>query len=656
MLISNKNFTRINFSAALILLLLISSAVPLHGAAGNPAAHENDTEAFLDMVQKQTFRYFLREYHPETGLINDKASNRGEGLQEMRELRSSIAATGFGINAFLIGAERGWISKKEAYERILTTVKFFAERAETQHGFFYHFLQGNDGKNVYDSELSSIDTALLLAGMLTAAEYFPDTKLAELVKQIYARVHFVWMQNETPYLSMGWYKQSGFIPSYWSGYDEGLLLYILAAGSSTHPVPAESWGNVKKPVAEREGETFVFAGPLFIHQYPQVWLDLRNKNDGAVDYFENSKRATRANKKFSESFTDQFKTYAEGYWGLSAYDGPSGYKAYGASDKHSHDGTVSPLVSGASIVFEPEISIAQMRKVYSNLKEKMWGRYGFSDSFNLERGWYSKDVIGIDAGALLSMIENYRTGLIWKLFMQNENIKRGLSLVGFVEGTKEPSVSKAPFYLAHHRLDRIITVDGDLTDWPVGESIVLDDVKHIDYGTVSNKDDLSATAALLWDEEYLYVSADVRDDELVAKRTVRYSYKDDLLELFMDLDGDGFHWKNPRDPQFGFSFDPKTKHPRLYNWGTGEEILLSEATKVAMNWKTDGYIIEAALPWKAFGIIPENPLEFGLTPAVHDADAKEEAKISWYFRDLGAERGIELGRVQLKKDHPPAIS
>ncbi len=632
----------------LIIFLALNSSAFAAGENPVPPAPEQNADEFLDMVQKQTFRYFLNEYHPETGLINDKSSNRGETL---REMRTSIAATGFGINAFLIGAERGWISKKEAYERILTSVKFFSERAETQHGFFYHFLEGPAGKNVYDSELSSIDTALLLAGMITAAQYFPDTKLAELAKQIYARINFVWMQNQTPYLSMGWHKKSGFLPSYWSGFDEGLLLYILAIGSPTYPISAESWSNVKKPVVEREGETFVFAGPLFIHQYPQVWLDLRNKNDGVVDYFENSKRATRANKKFSESQASRFKTYAEGYWGLSACEGPFGYKAYGAADKNSHDGTVSPLVAGASIVFEPDISIAQMRKVYSNLKEKMWGRYGFSDSMNLERSWYSKDVIGIDAGAFISMIENYRTGLIWKLFMQNENVKRGLSLAGFVEGTKEPSVSKAPFYLAKHRSERIITVDGDLTDWSDVGLIELNDAKNIDYGTISNKDDLSATTAFLWDEEYLYVSANVRDDELIAKRTVRYSYKDDLLELFMDLDGDGFRWKNPRDPQFGFSFDPKTKRPRLYNWGTGAEVPLNEATKVNMKWKANGYSIEAALPWKAFGIVPENPLEIGLTPAVHDADAKEEAKISWHFRDLGAERGIELGRIQLKKGY-----
>ncbi|MBI4431152.1 MAG: hypothetical protein HY587_05525 [Candidatus Omnitrophica bacterium] len=627
----------------LIASLLLNS--PVFAAGEDPKATEN-SDAFLDMVEKQTFRYFLNEYHPETGLINDSSANHG---QPLRELRTSIAATGFGINAFIIGSERGWISNKEAYERILTALRFFSERAETQHGFFYHFLEGREGKNVYESELSSIDTALLLAGMLTAAEYFPGTKAAEIAKSIYERVDFNWMRNRTTYLCMGWQKESGFLPSYWSGFAEGLLLYILATGSPTYPVPNDSWSKVKKPVAEREGETFMFAGPLFIHQYPQVWLDLRNKNDGVADYFENSRRATRANKKFSENNAAEFKTYAEGYWGLSAYDGPAGYKAYGASDRNSHDGTISPLVSGASIVFEPELSIAQMRKVYSNLKDKMWGRYGFSDSMNLDRDWRSKSVIGIDAGALLSMIENYRTGLIWRLFMQNENVKRGLALAGFVEGTMEPALSKAPEYTVTHRGEQAISVDGDLNEWGITEQIMLADAKHIDYGVVRDRDDLSANVSFLWDETHLFIAAAVHDDQIVAKRTVRYSYKDDLLELFMDLDGDGFRWKSPRDPQFGFSFDPKTKRPRLYNWGEEKEIELNETTKLAMKLTAGGYRIEAALSWAAFGIVPENLLQIAATPAIHDADQKKEAKLSWHFRDLGTERGIELGHLRLRK-------
>jgi oligosaccharide reducing-end xylanase len=233
--------------------------------------------------------------------------------------------------------------------------------------------------------------------------------------------------------------------------------------------------------------------------------------------------------------------------------------------------------------------------------------------------------------------------------MQNEAVKRGLALAGFVEGTKSPSLTAGqPVYEAYYNVTGIV-VDGLLDDWVADESRIRLGKEHLDYGTVSKPGDAGADIALAWNETYLYISANVEDEEIVAKRTVRYSHKDDLLELFIDLDGDGFTWKSPKDPQYGFSFDPKHKTPRLFDWGTEKEIPLGKDTLLAMELTQRGYVIEAALPWMALDIVPSNPLELAITPALHDLDTGNEAKLTWYFKDRGSEKGIALGKVRLKK-------
>jgi len=278
----------LTLSIALLLPSPLSSEpVPVFG----PAAADL---LFLDLVQHKALDYFLNEHHPETGLVKDKASNFESDYRDI----ASIAATGFGLAAIVVGAEKGWIPREEAWEYCVKTLRFILNGMESHHGFFFHFVHWQTGKRVNGSELSSIDTALLIAGALTAGRYFKGTEVEELANRLYERVDFRWMLNGGETLSMGWYPQEGFLKSRWSDYNESLILYILAIGSPTHPIPAASWHKVKKPIGVYGPYTLIYCPPLFTHQYPHVFLDLRAKNDGIADYFENSRVATLVNRQF----------------------------------------------------------------------------------------------------------------------------------------------------------------------------------------------------------------------------------------------------------------------------------------------------------------------------------------------------------------------
>lgn len=375
---------------------------------------------FLDKVAKDTFNYFWEFYNKDSGLISD-SSRPGAPC--------SIAAVGFGLTAYCIAAENGWASKNEIYLRILKTLSTFLNKVEGEKGFFYHFVDMETGERVWNCEVSSIDTALFLAGALTAGEYFKGTEIERLANKLYSRVDWRWMLNNKNVLCMGWKPEEGFLPYYWDHYSELIILYALAIGSPTKPIPRECWFAWKRNKTYTNGDKFVSCptGSLFVYQYSHAWIDFRGKVDqyDGTDYWENSVKATLANKKFCERRKSKYKTYNEGFWGLSACIGPDGYKGYGTA---FHDGTVAPSSVAGSIPFLPSLCISTLRLMYEKYKDRIYTRYGFVNGFNLDREWFADECLGIDQGITLLMIENYKSGFVWKYFMNHPAIKKFILL------------------------------------------------------------------------------------------------------------------------------------------------------------------------------------------------------------------------------------
>lgn len=398
---------------------------------------EMTTDQFLDLVEYKAFLYFWNEANPQNGLVKDRAKNF---QQDLNKSGASVAAVGFGLSAVCVAQKRGWITYKEARDRVLNTLLYFRDKIYNNHGFFYHFVDMNTGERAGINELSSIDTTLFLAGALFAGEYFGGD-IKKIANEIYERVDWQWMMAGGSTLNMGWYPESGFLDAWWNNYCEDLILYLLAIGSPTHPIPASIWDNVSRKAERYAGYTSIECGPLFTHQYSHVWVDFRGIHDAYADYFENSVYATLANRAYCvDEFSKKFRTYSENVWGLTAGDGPDGYKAYGGSPRwfEKPDGTVLPTAPAGSIVFTPELSIAALKYMYDNYKDRIWGKYGFSDSFNLDRNWVASDALGIDEGPIVLMIENYRSGMVWKYFMRNKCIKDAMKAVGFIPNRKLP--------------------------------------------------------------------------------------------------------------------------------------------------------------------------------------------------------------------------
>jgi hypothetical protein len=399
------------------------TAVP---ALEKPDLAKMDNYQFLDLVEKRAFMYFWNEANPKNGLIKDLSNAFNEDNYPV----ASIASVGFGLGAICVADQRGWIPRQQAYDRILSTLRFFKNDVYHNHGFFYHYLDMKTGERKNDSELSSIDTALFLAGALFAGQYFEGTEIEKLAGEIYDRVDWKWLLNDEGFISMGWKPESGFIPHSWNSYNEMMILYLLAIGSSTHPITPNVWSRWARPRITFEKYSFVGIPPLFAHQYSHIWVNFRNKRDSFTDYFENSVIATTANRAWCVMESASFKGFGPDCWGLTASDGPKGYGIYGAPHGYC-DGTIAPTAAISSIVFTPKNSIKAMKHMYEVYGERIWGKYGFTDAFNPSLGWYSEKNIGIDQGPIVLMIENYRTGMVWKYFMRIPNIQRALALCGF---------------------------------------------------------------------------------------------------------------------------------------------------------------------------------------------------------------------------------
>ncbi|MEP7149642.1 MAG: beta-glucosidase BglX, partial [Acidobacteriota bacterium] len=409
-------------------------AVPVPTAAISP-----EDDAFLDDLQKREFEYFWEHSNPKTGLTLDRTRTDGTPPPpgESHHKVASIAATGFALSGYCIAADRGWVPAAQAKERTRNTLDFFANRQEHKNGWFYHFVDQETGERRWRSELSSIDTALLLGGVLTVKNCFKDDKqIVGLADKIYGRVDFRWMRNGDPYLlSHGWRPESGFIPNRWHDYSEQMILYILAIGSPTHPIPARSWYAWERTWQEYGQYKYLAAvSPLFIHQFSHAWVDFRNRREHLlpnVDYFENSVKATMAQRQFFiDVLSKEFPKYSANIWGLTASDSAKGYVAWGAPSRHPDtDGTVVPYAPAGSLMFTPDIALAALKEMKALYGEKIYGRYGFADAFNPHNGWVNPDVIGIDLGIAMLSTENLRSGKVWYWFMQNDEVRRAMRRV-----------------------------------------------------------------------------------------------------------------------------------------------------------------------------------------------------------------------------------
>jgi hypothetical protein len=419
----------------------ISKAIPF--AFQDAAVHKlsRHDELFLEDLQRRSFQYFWEQADPQTGLVPDRARNDAAPLDENHRNVASIAATGFGLTALCIAAERKWIEDTQARERTRNTLRFFDSRAFQEHGWFYHWLDAKTGERRWKSEVSSIDSALLLAGVLTARQYFKDDlEIVKLATRIYERVDFRWMLNGHPLLlSHGWKPESGFLKPRWDTFSEDTILYLLAIGSPTHPISPASWYALWRDRYRYEGYKYftTISVPLFMHQYAHAWVDYRNRRElrgDRIDYFENSINATLAHRAFCINLAGDFPGYGPNMWGVTASDSAKGYLAWGGPPRDPDiDGTIVPSAAGGSLMFTPGQSLAALQTMREKFGARVYGRYGFVDAFNPITGWVDTDVIGINVGIIVLSAENMRTANIWRWFMSNPEIPRAMVRIGLVK-------------------------------------------------------------------------------------------------------------------------------------------------------------------------------------------------------------------------------
>jgi hypothetical protein len=403
-------------------------------------------DAFLDDLEWRAVRYFVEQTDERTGLTLDRASV--DGLARAERAPSSVAATGFALTAWCIADARGWLPAGEVQRRVRNTLRFVAGHHAQERGWLYHFVDAANGRRVWQSEASTIDTALFLQGAIFAREYLQDPEVDALVHQLYARIDWRWAQNGGATLVHGWRPEGGFIAHRWDSYAEMLGLYLLGIGAPgpAKALPAGVWQEWRRePRVSVGGRSFIQCGPLFTHQYAHGWFDFRGRRDAFADYWQNSVDATLAQREWAAAQRDRFPLWSAELWGLTASDSARGYVAWGTPgpDQDQSDGTLVPCAPGGSLPFAPRECLAALRRMREVGGARVWGRYGFVDAFNPHTGWASPDVIGINVGITLVMAENLRTGLVWRSFMRAPEVQRGLRLAGFA-----PTESRAGLAVA----------------------------------------------------------------------------------------------------------------------------------------------------------------------------------------------------------------
>jgi hypothetical protein len=405
----------------------IQPFLPKTSTNGNPLSESDDM--FLEELEHASFRFFWDQTNPATGIVRDRcnaiAPDRGD--------LGSIAATGFGLTALCIGDKRGYVSHAEARVRAASTLRFLWKKMPNHRGFFYHWANINTGERVWDSEVSSVDTAILLCGILMCRQHFPHSEISMLAYDIFNRIDWTWLSEDTSILPHGWTPESGFLQYRWDKYSELMMMYLLGLGSFSHPLPSETWNAWKRLNFEYDGIRYIGSfAPLFVHQYSQAWFDFRGKRDQFADYFKNSAKATEVHRKFCMDLASQFPDYSESLWGITASDSSRGYVVWGGPPATGPiDGTVVPCAAGGSLPFLPNETLQVLKTIKDRYGERAWTQYGFVDAFNPLTRWFDTNVIGIDTGITLLMAENLRTGFVWESFMKNPEAQRGMERAGF---------------------------------------------------------------------------------------------------------------------------------------------------------------------------------------------------------------------------------
>jgi hypothetical protein len=396
--------------------------------AGSTAPPPLTDDQFLDQIERAIFLYFWEQASATTGQVKDRAFAAGNDTRTL----SSIAATGFGLAALCIGDQRGYMASANIIARVKATLSFLLQMPN-QNGFFYHYVDMNTGQRANSSEVSSIDSAILMCGILTCRQHFQDQQIVNMATQLYQQVNWPWMLNGGTTFSMGWTPENGFLTGRWDTYSELMMLYLLAIGATVNPIPANSWQAFSRPSLTYQGLTYItnLNAPLFIHQYSHAWFDFRGKQDTYANYFNNSITATQAHKLFCVSLASQFSDYSNNLWGITASDSVNGYVVWGGPPSMGPiDGSIVPCAAGGSIPFLSSDCIAVLRNIQTAFP-KSWQRYSFVDAFNALSGWYDTDVIGIDLGIMMLMAENQRTGFVWNTFMKNPEPAAAMTAVGF---------------------------------------------------------------------------------------------------------------------------------------------------------------------------------------------------------------------------------
>jgi hypothetical protein len=403
-----------------------------------------DDDRFLNDLEYANFLFFWEQSSPLTGLTRDRASISSR----TQNVLASIAATGFGLTAVCIGQKRGYIDYAHARDRVALTLRSLLNWQPNHRGFFFHWVNIDTGERVLDSEVSSVDTAILLCGVLTCRAHFADDEITSTATKIFERVEWNWLSEDTPLLSHGWTPEVGFLPYRWDYYSELMMMYLLGIGSNSFQLSPGTWDVWKRTTFEYAGMRYIGSfAPLFINQYSQAWFDFRGKRDRYADYFENSAIATEVHRRFCLDLSKEFPDYSDDLWGITASDSDHGYQVWGGPPRTGPiDGTVSPSAAAGSLPFlrDPVLRVLKtIRQRYGSA----WSRYGFVNAFNPLKNWYDKDVIGIDTGITMLMAENVRSSFVWDTFMKNPEAQRGMERAGFKpyvasQKTKQPDQSK----------------------------------------------------------------------------------------------------------------------------------------------------------------------------------------------------------------------
>jgi len=387
-----------------------------------------EDDQFLDDLERLNFCYFWEQASPQTGLVKDRCDVTGND----NGVVGSIAATGFGLTALCIAQKRGFISQLDAQSRVFATLRSLWQQVPNHRGFFYHWADIHSGERVWDAEISSVDTSILLCGVLSCREHFRNDEITVLASDIFNRVDWTWLSEDTPLLPHGWTPEIGFLPYRWDLYSELMMMYLLGLGSSSHPLREDTWSAWKRMQFEYDGLRYIGSfAPLFVHQYSQAWFDFRGKRDKYADYFKNSAIATDVHRRFCLELGRQFPSYSDDLWGITASDSQNGYVIWGGPPATGPiDGTVVPSAPAGSLPFLPQPTMRVLRTI-QNRYSAAWGRYGFVNSFNPLKNWYDSSFIGIDTGITMLMAENARTGFVWNTFMKSPEARHGMERAGF---------------------------------------------------------------------------------------------------------------------------------------------------------------------------------------------------------------------------------